>query len=489
MKRILSYIATVLLATAITAQAAVVSFAGVDDLTVGHEGADCVLAMKLNPAGIKPGRDREVYITPVLKSLDSNDSIVMPAVCVAGRNRYYSHLRNNDFAARDAAPTLLEAGSKATYNYRHATPWQEWMRHSELTFDTRTARCCDAPASAGSDLIARMDYTIPAVALDPNYIALTADSTIVIEAQGSAFVDFVVNLTDLDPKYRDNKNEIDKIIKSVDVVAQDPDAIITRITIKGYASPEGSYANNVRLAMGRTNTLKEYVSRDLQRRYANFNPDVMTTDYEPEDWDGLRRWLADTANHISHRAEILAIANDLNLEPDPRNTKIQQLYPAEYDYLLKEVYPALRHSDYTIRYSIRTDIDVAHLKELLVSNPERLRPVDYYLIAKTYPTGSANYERVMLKAAAQYPGDEEAAINAANIYMMRGDLDNAARYAAHTGHSPQALYTRANLAARLGDLDTAARLLAEAESKGLATAADQLKTIRALLDRETVTYY
>lgn len=468
----------------LSAGAADVSFPGVANLTSGRVASNYVVTMDIDPAGIKPGRDKELIITPVLRSDSGNDSIVMPAVRVSGRNRYFSHLRNHDLPAGER---MLEAGSRELFSYRYETPWQPWMNQSDLDFNRATCNCCDAPVAQGPQLIARHDYRDPSMPLAPLYIALTGDSTIVIEAQGQAFVDFVVNRTELKPDYRGNRAEIDKIIKSIDVVAQDPDAIITRITIKGFASPEGSYSNNVRLAMGRTQTLKEYVSNDLRARYAHFDPDVMFADYEPEDWDGLRRWLEN--NDIAHRDEILAIANDLTLEPDPRNSKIQHLYPEEYAYILAEVYPALRHSDYTIRYSIKTDIDVDHLKEMMETTPERLRPVDYYLIANTYAQGSPEYERVMLKAAAQYPGDTEAAINAANIYLSHDNLEAAEPFVARCGQTPQALYTRANLAARQGDLQRAVSLLRVASERGLPEASAAIPPIQALIDRDPVTYY
>ncbi|MCM1449381.1 MAG: hypothetical protein NC082_03495 [Clostridiales bacterium] len=404
---------------------------------------------------------------------------------MSGRNKYFSHLRNNDMPTE---ATVLLSGSKQSYGYRYEVPWQEWMDHSDLTFATATVHCCEQPVAHGDKLVARHDYGVPPVAFDPLYIALTGDSTVTIEAQGSAFVDFVVNRTELKPDYRGNRGEIDKIIKSIDVVAQDPDAIITRITIKGYASPEGSYSNNVRLAMGRTNTLKEYVAADLTRRYAGFNPKVFMTDYEPEDWGGLIRWL-EQHDDFENRDAILAIAKDTSIEPDPRNSKIQNLYPAQYKYLLAEVYPALRHSDYTIRYNIKTGIDVEHLKEMMEVTPERLRPVDFYLIASTYPVGSDSYNRALLLAAKQYPADEEAALNAANIYLAKGDLENAVIYAQRTGNTPEAIFTRANIAARQGQLEKAASLLQSAADQGMEQAKHEYAQLRAILDREPVTYY
>lgn len=66
----------------------------------------------------------------------------------------------------------------------------------------------------------------------------------------------------------------------------DKDVQFKAMTIKGYASPEGSYTNNVRLAKGRTATLKDYVLGQY-----SFPSSIIATSYEPEDWEGLRRYV------------------------------------------------------------------------------------------------------------------------------------------------------------------------------------------------------
>ena len=82
-----------------------------------------------------------------------------------------------------------------------------------------------------------------------------------------------MNRTEIYEDYRRNPIELAKIRATIDTVRNDADTRITSIRIKGYASPEGSYANNTRLAQGRTETLKDYV----QRLY-NFPSGVMATD-------------------------------------------------------------------------------------------------------------------------------------------------------------------------------------------------------------------
>ncbi len=456
---------------------------GVEHISSSRADGNYVLMMDVNAATVKPGRNREITLTPVLRSTEGTDSLLLPTVMIAGRSRYFAHLRNGNIPAGEK---MLRGGSQEVYKYAFSTPWQPWMEQSELTFITTSASCCDAPVVTATTPAVRHNYSEPQFAIAPLNVALTGDSAITVEAKGQAFIDFVVNRTELKPDYRGNRGELDKILRTIDGVATDRDVEITDITVKGYASPEGSYDNNVRLAMGRTQTLRDYVIRECNRRGYDFDTRVIRYDYEPEDWGGLIAWLE--SHDIRNRDEILAIARDSTIAPDPRNTKIQRQFPVQYRQLLEEVYPALRHSDYTIRYTYKTDVDVERLKERYKTDPSHLRPVDFYLIAKSYPAGSRDYEDVMLKAAEIYPTDEEALVNAANILMTRGEMDDALEYVNRLGSSPEGIYTKANYAARTGDLARAESLLRLAADRGYAPAAADLKEIQAILARPTVEY-
>ncbi len=452
-------------------------FLKVSKVNVGRYDSELVIAIDITPRMINPGRDREVIFTPVIRSASGADSLELAPMSIAGRNRYYAHLRNHDLA--DGAK-IVPSGSRESLVYRAEVPWQPWMERSRVVMREGLCNCCDAPVPVATDPIADIDYTVTPFIPDYRYVALTGDSVITMTAEGRAYVNFVVNRTELKPDYMTNPVEIGKIIESIDRVKNDPDATITGITIKGYASPEGSFSNNVRLAMGRTQTLKEYV-----RSHYNFDPAIMSTAFEPEDWAGLRDWVV--SNDIENRDAILAII-DSDLEPDPKNEAIRRQFPAQYKYLLAEVYPWLRHSDYTVRYSIRTYATLDELRAVFTSAPDRLRPVDYQRLAAAVEQGSPEWQTIMMKAVEIHPLDEQANLNAANIAMSRGDLAAAARYVALAGDTPEALYTRAVLAARQGDESRAAALLNAASAAGLDIAADELQRLNELRSKTAVTY-
>lgn len=443
----------------------------------GEEGEKLLVAFSIDPRDVNPGRDREVVFTPLIISSNGADTISLEPIRVAGRNRYYSHIRYNDIADLSS---LYQAGTRSSINYRKTIAFRPWMEKCRVEMAEQTAHCCTPLQPAGATPLAEIDYTQPPFSPEFEYVDLTGDEAVEREAKGSAFIDFIVNRTEIRPHYRNNQVWLDSIISTVDFVKNDPDAVITRISIKGFASPEGSYANNVRLAMGRTQALKEYV-----RSHYMFSPEMMHTDYEPEDWEGLRRRMQ--AIEMPHKSEILAII-DSDLEPDPKNAEIQRRYPTEYKFLLDSIYPALRHSDYTVNYRIRTFVDIDELKRIFASDPSKLRPVDFQRIAATYPVGSPDYDNVYITASQVYPTDEEAAVNAANIYMKRGETDKAAERLRYAGESPQATYSRATLAAVNGDIERAAALFHAASEAGFAPAALQEERAQRILKRTKVTY-
>lgn len=461
----------------------VLSLLNLNDILISHSDSALNVSFDINPAQIRPGRDRQVVFTPVIRSADpaAKDSVVLESMTIAGRNRYYSHLRNGNI---EDGEMIYQAGKKANIQYIKTLLWQPWMENSYIYMREETQDCCrpvkplcDTPLAAISTLeLSKLDKDT-----DARYVALTGDESVELEAQGSAFIDFIVNRTEIRDNYRKNPVELKKIIESIDKVKQDPDATITRLTIKGFASPEGPYDNNVRLAMGRTEALKEYV----RKMYA-FDPEIMVTNYEPEDWGGLRRWLEQ--NSIANKDAILAIV-DSDLAPDPKDNEIKRRFPREYKMLLDSVYPALRHSDYTVRYKIRTFVDIDELMEVYKEHPERLRPVDFYRISQTFPLGSVEAEEVLLKASEIYPNDEEAAVNAANILMRRGDYEAANRKARMAGDSGEAYFTRGMLALQDEYFDQAEDYFRKAADLGIKEAENFVDRLERNKSRENITYY
>ncbi|MDE6512034.1 MAG: hypothetical protein K2L00_08090 [Muribaculaceae bacterium] len=454
----------------------------VERIEVAHIDTLLQISFDIDPHRVKPGSDRQVMFTPIVRSLDadSKDSIALRPVTFAGRNRYYTHLREGDIAAGDL---IYQAGQKGQVGYSRSVAWQPWMDNCTIYMREETQNCCKPVKPLCDTPLAKVVTPVPEVDKDIeriDYIALTGDSAVVLEAEGKAFIDFVVNRTEIKENYRNNPRELRTIIESIDAVKNDPDAVITRLTVKGFASPEGSYENNVRLAIGRTESRKEYV----RERY-NFDPKIMFADYEPEDWDGLREWLLRA--DIPNRDGILGIVNS-GLAPDPKDAAIKKTYPKQYKLLLDSVYPALRHSDYTVQYRIKTYMEIEEFLEAYNKTPNRLRPVDFFRVAQIYDPGTKEFDDVLLKASEIYPNDQQAAINAANILMRRGDMQKASEKLINAGESGEAYYSRAMLAKQNGDDQRALAFFQKAWSLGYEKAADHIEQLETSAPKQMIMY-
>lgn len=426
------------------------------DIDVKEEARLVDIKIELNLKDFKIGRNQEAIFTPVVISDSGQDSIQLEPVTICGRNRWYYYMRAG--ALDNPSADIYRSGAKGIVTINRILDLQPWMNHCTVEMRQQAANCCSSPnlipgnSKFGNVLIAELNLAKPELDWDYVFAPPQSDAPVEKNVEGRAFVTFVVNKTNLKPDYMANPREIQKILNSIDIVKQDSDAIITNIHIKGYASPEGPWDNNVRLAKGRTATLAKYVN-DLYK----FPDGIMTTSYDPEDWVGLRSYITDSMNfNIKHRQEILEVI-DGPLGADAKDQSLRTRFPEDYQVILKLIYPWLRHSDYRVTYTIKIYTDINELKRLYNTDPTKLRGVDFYTLAQEYPEGSPQYLDIMKKAVEVYPDDPMLNLNVANLYLMKGDFEKAQSCLLKAGLNPQANFARGVLAAKRKDYKEAER--------------------------------
>lgn len=446
-----------------------VSDIGVRDVSYTRNNGYMTVDMEVDLRDLDVRSKRAVLITPGI--VNGRDTLDLYSLGVYGRQRYYYYVRNGASMLTGITEESYRESHKPSYvRYHTEVPYAEWMNGSHLVIMRQEYGCCSSlvdeevgALGAGYKQVEYMPefkYKRPAVADQKSY-----------SLSGRAFIDFPVNRTELYPDYRGNRSELAKIIATIDSVRGDRDVTITALSIKGFASPEGKYENNIRLAKGRTETLRNYV----QRLY-NFAPGFIRTDYEPEDWAGLREYVQ--GSMLEHKIEILDIINDPVLEPDTKDWRIKLRYPDEYKFLLATVYPALRHSDYQISYTVRGYSSIEEIKEIIKTAPQKLSLNEMFLLAQTYESGSEEFNEVFETAVRMFPDDETANLNAANAAMTRKDYASAARYLSKAGSGAEVTYARGVLSALQGDYESAERYVSEAQRQGLSDAGGVLEHIR-----------
>ena len=435
----------------------------VENKKVQHTSDDLVVGMTLNMDSLKLRADHRLVFTPMVRSLSEGKEVAMPQIIVNGRRQDISYQRyaHKDFAA-DAQTVRRKNGTQQSYDYSAVVPYEAWMENADVIIAEDLCGCGEVEEQ---DMTVIQRLRKPYMA----YLRPAAEARKARTEQGRAFIDFPVDRTELHPDYRNNPRELDKIVSTINLVKNDKNVSITGVEIHGYASPEAPYNYNARLAEGRAKTLTDHV-----RRLVDLDSDVFKVTSTPEDWEGLRQALRE--GNLENRDAILAIAEDESLDPDAREWRIKKNYPKQYRFMLDNYYPALRHSDYVVSYTVRP-FSVEEAKEVFRTNPKQLSLEEMYLVAQTYEPGSDEFNEVFQTAVRLYPDDPTANLNAACAEIERGDYADASKYLAKAGDTPYAAHARGVMAMKQGDDAEARRQFAIAAQGGVKEAQQNLELL------------
>ncbi len=442
-----------------------VSNVEVSELLMERTGDLFAVDMNLGLSALEVKSNRAVLLTPVL--INERDTLELQSIGVYGRTRYYYYVRNGNSMLAEDEQSYRAKDKPESIKYHQVVGFKDWMNGAELKLRRKDYGCCKSLiAQEIANLGEYEEFTdfYPALVYENNMNVTDRKERSIA---GSAYIDFRVNKTDIDPDYRNNIVELGRIGNTIDSLRVDGDITIDEVWFKGYASPEGKYDNNARLAIGRTDAVKSYVGQ-----LYSFPDSVMNSEYEPENWVGLKAYLKDS--NISERNEIIEII-DSDMAPDPKEMRIKSLYPDAYRVLLADCYPALRRTDYRIAYSICTYADVEDIKRVMETSPWKLSLNEFYMLSQEYEPGSDEFTEVFETAARMYPNDEVANLNAANAAMRRMDLVSAGNYLRGVGDSPKGVYAKASYKFLCGNYERSKSLFKEALDAGVVEAEEMLK--------------
>ncbi len=470
--RILTIVSLLFLATALAAQTTIFlptkkgevdTRVKVNNWQVTTTEGKTVLTADFILDSLEVASNRFRAFTPVLVSRDSTQRQRLKSLLVTGRRQEIVFERDgiDGIYAYNNERVRRLVGQPQTYSYTDAVDRQDWHSGADLWLECDLCGCGDSKdfgqAYLGTlqkpdpyDLI-RLADIVPAAAKKERNL------------HGTAYITFVVNKWDMLPDYMNNRRELRKITDTLDVMVKDPNVSVRQIKIHGWASPESPYEHNKMLAENRAKSLTDYVKKQY-----NLPAEVFAkAEATPENWLGLRKAVEEADETVlPHKQQILDIIGDLTLQPDPKEWKIKQQYPAEYQYLLKNVYPGLRRSDYEISFNF-SDFTLDQAKEIYKTKPYQLSLREMWDVAQTLEPGSNDYNKVMQTAVNVYPDDPQALVNLANIAIRQKDLLKAESLLERAGDSAEAINARAVIAIIQKRYDDAETLLGQAAAKGL----------------------
>lgn len=444
MKRLTLIFTMLFIATALPAQSIFNGDVTIKDFSFDRHGDYMYLNMNIDLSSLDVHNNRATVLSPFI--VNGDRAVDLRSIGVYGRRRYFTYVRNDwSTLGKEGDMIIKERDCPDVIGYQVSIPYEDWMDGSQVVFSNRTYGCCNHLLDERFAELGFYNHYV----YTPNFIYVRPRAEVekARSLSGSAYVDFVVSQTVIRPEYRNNRVELAKITGTIDSVRNDSDITITSVSIKGFASPESPYSNNTRLAKGRTEALRAYVS-DLY----HFPEGFIKTSYEPENWEGLRAFVS--ASDLAHREEILALI-DGPREPDNKEWKLKSTYKEEYKYLLEECYPALRRSDYRIEYVVRSFSDPEEIRRIVKERPQKLSLEEFYVAAQDLDPESEEFSEIFDVAVVMYPDDPIANLNAANSAMSRNNFKAAERYLAKAGNSDQALYAKGVCAALQEDYELA----------------------------------
>ena len=406
--------------------------------------------------------DQSVVLYPVLQDKVGN-MLQLPEIYINGRRQHVFYQR--EIADKGQSEAIRRHNdTMQTLHYLRSVPFSRWMRTADLSLIEKDCGC-GIPKKTNTSYITNVgDTKSPAL----SFITPHVEEVKLRNESGRAFLDFPVNVIEIIPDFRNNAEELAKIKRSIDLVKNDTNVVITNINIHGYASPDGPYKFNDYLSCERTKALKTYVSEQ-----DHISDSLMTMNSTPEDIEGFKRMILEST--LEKKEEIFKILCNTD-EPDVMEANIKSQYPEEYEYMKENILPALRHSDYVIHYIVRP-FTVEQAKEVFRTNPKNLSIEEMFRIAQTYPQGSNEYNSVFMTAVVLNPDNPVANLNAACIALSKRDTYMAEVFLTKSPESPEKVLATGVLHLLKGEYEEAEDCFKKAEQQGMKEGTENLKLL------------
>ena len=289
-----------------------------------------------------------------------------------------------------------------------------------LTFQARVGdKLVDIPAVKVADgVIATSElYRKTLTTMKP---VLAADSfQRITQIRQEANIKFLVAQTQLRKSELTN-NSVTEFVQLLQRINYERETMmLNNIEVSGFASPEGRFTMNDRLASGRQNVSEGYVRQQLKFSRLDAPVDVR---YTAEDWEGFQELVR--ASDIQDKDVILRVLSMYD-DPEEREQQIRNMSEA-FQELSDGILPELRRARLIANYEVigRNDDQI---REQFKANPAELN-VEELLYAATLTEDANEQLRIYESAVKLYAADARAYNNIGRIYYMQGNFDRARKY-------------------------------------------------------------
>ena len=253
-------------------------------------------------------------------------------------------------------------------------------------------------------------------------------------------------------------NSVQEFVKMLQRINADRQGLnLENVEVSAYASPDGGFSINDKLAAERQKNSEQYVNQELNRIQMKANVDAK---YTAQDWEGFQELVK--ASDIQDKEVILRVLS-MYKDPEEREQQIKNISSA-FRELADGILPQLRRARLTINYETvgRSDDQIlAQIKQ----DATKLS-IEELLYGANLKEDLGEKEDIYKLATEIYPSDARAYNNLATIQYARGNYKAADQYIQKAqslqANLPEAKANLGMIALQAGDLKTAEQYIASA---------------------------
>ena len=279
----------------------------------------------------------------------------------------------------------------------------------------------------------------------------------VINKQQEANVKFLINQANLRSNELKN-NSVKEFVAMLKRINADCEGLaIKNVEVKAYASPDGGYNFNDKLANKRQNVSEGYVKQQLKGNKMQADIDAH---YTAQDWEGLMKLVQ--ASNIQDKDVILRVLS-MYKDPQEREQQIRNMSEG-FRELADGILPELRRSRLIINYQVIGRSD-EQIKQQYAADPTKLSLEELLYLAALEDQVSTK-EAIYKKTIQLHKNDFRAYNNLAALALNKGDEATAERYLSQALHcnskAPEAFANKAYIDLTHGRVAQAEQNLANA---------------------------
>lgn len=408
---------------------------------------------------------------------------------------------------------------------RTSYPFQSGMENSELWMQFEGKKGSKTLNLQG----VKIGYGVQCTAALVMETAKTANFSVapdqfqrVISQKQEAAIKFLIGQSNLRAGELNSQNVQEFIKKLREIKSDEQSLVLNNIEVSAYASPDGAYKLNEKLAEARSANSEGYVNQQLKKTALKTDVD---TKYTAEDWDGFQALVSQS--NLQDKEVILRVLS-MYQDPEQREQEIRNI-AVVYKELADAVLPELRRARMVINYDVigRDDDEIiaqfgtdasklsieellyagnllvqsANEKKAILTKATELYPNDYraynnLAVLQMQAGNNAQAEALLKKAAQISTSAGEPNINCGYLALQAGDFQQAEAYIAKGATADNADNALGNLYIAQGKYNLAASKLVKSGTNSAALAqimaqdyGDARRTLDGIKTPDAMTYY